>query len=140
MFRFASLFLSALLASGAAQAEKVRYICGGTHVEYDGWGKRVEQMSSLKQDPIDLVIDTAARKIYFSTLYTGHVVAELKESAQWYDGEVELNKDVMNRRVAFVSVRVGRINWGATTIYTLDSRDGENHLGYAGVCTPLVLK
>lgn len=141
MSKFASLlFAATLLAAGTAHAEKIRYICGGTHVEYDGWGKRVEQMSSLKQDPIDLVIDTEARKISFATLYGGPVVADLKESAQWWDGEVELNKTVMNRKLAFVSVRVGRITWGASTVYTLDNRDGDNHLGYAGVCTPMVEK
>jgi hypothetical protein len=140
MLKFISLFVSmALLTATAAHAEKIRYICGGTHVEYDGWGKRVEQMSSLKEDPIELVVDTEARKVTFSTLYGGLVVADLKESAQWYEGEFELNKTVMNRKLAFVSVKVGRIVWAASTIYTLDNRDGENYLGYAGVCTPKVL-
>lgn len=130
-----SLFAALLLlASLPAQAEKIRYICSGTHVEYDGWGKRVEQMSSLKEDPIDLLVDTEARKVSFSTLYGGPVVAELKESAQWYEGEVAMNKAVMNGRIASVSVKVSRIVWGASTIYTLDN--GDNHLGYAGVCTP----
>lgn len=124
----------ALLMSLPAHAEKIRYICSGTHVEYDGWGKRVEQMSSLKEDPIDLLVDTDARKVNFSTLYGGPVVADLKESAQWYEGEVAMNKAVMNGRIASVSVKVSRIVWGASTIYTLDN--GENHLGYAGVCTP----
>lgn len=130
-----SLFAAlALLMSLPAHAEKIRYICSGTHVEYDGWGKRVEQMSSLKEDPIDLLVDTDARKVSFSTLYGGPVVAELKESAQWYEGEVTMNKAVMNGRIASVSVKVSRIVWGASTIYTLDN--GDNHLGYAGVCTP----
>ncbi len=128
------LFLAAALAAAPAHAEKIRYICSGTHVEYDGWGKRVEQMSSLKEDPIDLLVDTDARKVSFSTLYGGPVVAELKESAQWYEGEVALDKPVMNGRLAAVSVKVSRIIWGASTIYTL--ANGENHLGYAGVCTP----
>lgn len=124
----------ALLLSLPAHAEKIRYICSGTHVEYDGWGKRVEQMSSLKTDPIDLLVDTEARKVSFSTLYGGPVVAELKESPQWYEGEVAIDKAAMNGRIATVSVKVSRIIWGASTIYTLDN--GENHLGYAGVCTP----
>ena len=128
------LFLAAALAAAPAHAEKIRYICSGTHVEYDGWGKRVEQMSSLKEDPVDLLVDTEARKVSFSTLYGGPVVAELKESAQWYEGEVAMNKAVMNGRIASVSVKVSRIVWGASTIYTLDN--GDNHLGYAGVCTP----
>lgn len=130
-----SLFAAlALLASLPAHAEKIRYLCSGTHVEYDGWGKRVEQMSSLKTDPIDLLVDTEARKVSFSTLYGGPVVAAMKESPQWYEGEVAIDKIAMNGRIATVSVKVSRIIWGASTIYTLDN--GENHLGYAGVCTP----
>lgn len=130
-----SLFTAlVLIACIPAHAEKIRYICSGTHVEYDGWGKRVEQMSSLKEDPIDLLVDTDARKVSFSTLYGGPVVADLKESAQWYEGEVTINKAVMNGRIASISVKVSRIVWGASTIYTLDN--GDNHLGYAGVCTP----
>lgn len=135
MRHWLSLFAAlALTASLPASAEKIRYICSGTHVEYDGWGKRVEQMSSLKEDPIDLLVDTDARKFSFSTLYGGPVVAELKESAQWYEGEVTMSKAVMNGRIASVSVKVSRIVWGASTVYTLDN--GDNHLGYAGVCTP----
>ena len=135
MQKFVLLLAStALLFSSVAHAEKTRFICGGTHVEYDGWGKRVEQMSSLKEEPIDLVVDTGARKIYFSTLYGGKVSADLKESAQWYEGEFALNKTVMDRKIVSVSVKVGRIVWGASTIYTLEN--GDNHLGYAGVCTP----
>ncbi len=118
-------------------AEKIRYICSGTHVEYDGWGKRVEQMSSLKEDPVDLVIDTTAKKIRFSTLYGGPVEAELKESAQWFEGQATLNKPVMNGTIATVSVKADRYIWGAHTIYTL--ANGENHLAYAGVCTPKVI-
>ena len=123
-----------LLVSLPAHAEKIRYLCSGTDVEYDGWSKRVEQMSSLKEDPIDLLVDTEARKVSFSTRYTGPVVAELKESAQWYEGDVEINKVVMNSKIASVRVKVNRIYWGASTIYTMDN--GDNHLGYAGVCTP----
>lgn len=138
MILFSRLLLVAcLLAAGTAHAESIRYICSGTHVEYDGWGKRVEQMSSLKEDPIELVIDTTARKISFSTLYGGAVVADLTESAQWYEGEVAINKPAMNGTIAKVSVKAGRVVWGASTIYTLDN--GDNHLGYAGVCTPKVL-
>ncbi len=131
------LMAACLLTTGTAHAESIRYICSGTHVEYDGWGKRVEQMSSLKEDPIELVIDTTARKIRFSTLYGGAVVADLTESAQWYEGEVVINKPAMNGTIAKVSVKAGRVVWGASTIYTLDN--GDNHLGYAGVCTPKVL-
>lgn len=131
------LAASCLLIAGAAHAEKIRYICSGTHVEYDGWGKRVEQMSSLKEDPVDLVIDTTAKKISFSTLYGGPVVADLKESPRWYEGEVTLNKPVMNGTIATVSVKADRQIWGAHTVYTL--ANGDNHLGYAGVCTPKVI-
>ena len=119
-----------------ASAEQIRFICSGTHVEYDGWGKRVEQISSLKEDPVDLMVDTTAGKIYFSTLYGGSVSATLNTSAEWYEGEVEMDKTVMGRKIALVSVKIGRIAWGAMTVYTLDGREGENHLAYAGVCTP----
>ena len=34
----------------------------------------------------------------------------------------------------FTGVKVNRVFWGASTIYTMDN--GDNHLGYAGVCTP----
>ncbi len=136
--RFATLTSLLFLAQvSTVHAEKIRYICSGTHVEYDGWGKRVEQMSSLKEDPVDLVIDTTAKKIRFSTLYGGPVEAELKESAQWYEGEARLDKQVMNGTIATVSVKADRYIWGAHTIYTLTN--GENHLGYAGVCTPKVI-
>ncbi len=138
---FPRLALTALLATAAlvpvAHAESIRYICSGTHVEYDGWGKRVEQMSSLKEDPVDLVIDTTAKKIRFSTLYGGPVETELKVSAQWYEGEAILNKAVMNGTIATVSVKADRYIWGAHTIYTLTN--GENHLAYAGVCTPKII-
>ena len=132
----ASLIFSACVITPNAQAEQVRFICSGTHVEYDGWGKRVEQMSSLKEDPVDLMVDTTAGKIHFSTMYGGPVTAALKISAEWYEGEVAMDKSVMGRKIAIVSVKVGRIAWGAMTVYTLDSKDGENHLAYAGVCTP----
>ncbi len=138
---FSRLAISVLLCSAVlptvAHAEKIRYICSGTHVAYDGWGKRVEQMSSLKEDPIDLLIDTTARKISFSTLYGGAVVADLQESAQWFEGEVRLDKPVMNGTIATVSVKANRHIWGVHTLYTL--ANGENHLGYAGVCTPQVI-
>ena len=133
---FAATMAAGLLLAAHAHAEQIRFICSGTHVEYDGWGKRVEQMSSLKEDPVDLMVDTSAGKIHFSTLYGGPVTAELKTSAEWYEGEVPMNKTVMGRKIAYVSVKVGRIAWGAMTVYTLDERDGDNHLAYAGVCTP----
>ncbi len=136
MMRLSTLLALCLLA-GSANAEKIRYICSGTHVEYDGWGKRVEQMSSLKEDPIDLVVDTTAKKVHFTTLYGGPVVAELKESVQWFEGEVTLNKPVMNGTIATVSVKANRHIWGVHTLYTLTN--GDNHLGYAGVCTQKVL-
>ncbi len=132
----ASLLAAGLMMTATAQAEQIRFICSGTHVEYDGWGKRVEQMSSLKEDPVDLMVDTGAGKIHFSTLYGGAVTADLKTSAEWYEGEVAMDKTVMGRRIAQVSVKVGRIAWGAMTVYTLEGKDGENHLAYAGVCTP----
>ena len=131
-----SLISAGLMMAPAAQAEQIRFICSGTHVEYDGWGKRVEQMSSLKEDPVDLMVDTTAGKIHFSTMYGGPVTAPLKVSAEWYEGEVPMDKTVMGRKIAIVSVKVGRIAWGAMTVYTLDGKDGENHLAYAGVCTP----
>ena len=133
----ACLLMIMMMQATAAHAEKIRYICSGTHVEYDGWGKRVEQMSSLKEDPVDLVIDTTENKIRFSTLYGGPVEAELKVSARWYEGEAKLDKPVMNGTIATVSVKADRTIWGAHTIYTLTN--GENHLGYAGVCTPKVI-
>ena len=136
MMRLSTLLALCLLA-GSAHAEKIRYICSGTHVEYDGWGKRVEQMSSLKEDPIDLVIDTTAKKISFNTLYGGPVVADLQESVQWFEGEVRLDKPAMNGTIATVSVKANRQIWGVHTLYTL--ANGENHLGYAGVCTPKVI-
>ena len=136
--RLATLASLLVLAQApAVHAETIRYICSGTHVEYDGWGKRVEQMSSLKEDPVDLVIDTTAKKIRFSTLYGGPVETDLKISAQWYEGEATLNKPVMNGTIATVSVKADRYIWGAHTIYTLTN--GENHLAYAGVCTPKVI-
>lgn len=136
--RLATLASLLVLAQApAVHAETIRYICSGTHVEYDGWGKRVEQMSSLKEDPVDLVIDTTAKKIRFSTLYGGPVETELKESAQWFEGQATLNKPVMNGTIATVSVKADRYIWGAHTIYTL--ANGENHLAYAGVCTPKVI-
>ena len=131
-----SLTFAALLMTANAQAEQIRFICSGTHVEYDGWGKRVEQMSSLKEDPVDLMVDTTAGKIHFSTLYGGPVTADLKTSAEWYEGEVAMDKTVMGRKIAVVSVKVGRIAWGAMTVYTLEGKEAENHLAYAGVCTP----
>jgi hypothetical protein len=132
----ASLIVAGLMLAANVQAEQIRFICSGTHVEYDGWGKRVEQMSSLKEDPVDLMVDTTAGKIYFSTMYGGPVTAQLKTSAEWFEGEVAMDKTVMGRKIAIVSVKVGRIAWGAMTVYTLDGKDGENHLAYAGVCTP----
>jgi hypothetical protein len=132
----ASLITTGLMMAATAKAEQIRFICSGTHVEYDGWGKRVEQMSSLKEDPVDLMVDTTAGKIHFSTMYGGPVTAELKISPEWFEAEVPMNKTVMGRKIASVSVKVGRIARGAMTVYTLDSKDGENHLAYAGVCTP----
>ncbi len=138
---FSRLAIRVLLCSAVlpavAHAEKIRYICSGTHVEYDGWGKRVEQMSSLKEDPIDLLIDTTAKKIRFNTLYGGSVVADLQESVQWFEGEVRLDKPAMNGTIATVSVKANRHIWGVHTLYTL--ANGEKQLGYAGVCTPQVI-
>ncbi|MEY3791077.1 MAG: hypothetical protein RI960_1328 [Pseudomonadota bacterium] len=129
-----------LFSTGGAHSEQIRYICSGTHVDYDGWGKRTEQMSSLKEDPVDLVIDTEAKKVSFSTKYAGPVTTDLKISDQWYEGEAAVNVTVMNRKVAQVSVKLGRIAWQAMTIYTLDDANGETHLAYAGVCTPSAVK
>ena len=134
------LAVATLFSAGGAHAEKIRYICSGTHVDYDGWGKRTEQMSSLKEDPVDLVIDTKAKKISFSTKYAGSVTTELTISDQWYEGEAPVNISVMKRNIAQVSVKLGRIAWQAMTIYTLDDANGETHLAYAGVCTPSVVK
>ena len=131
-----SVIIGVWMMATNVRAEQIRFICSGTHVEYDGWGKRVEQMSSLKEDPVDLMVDTTAGKIHFSTLYGGSVTATLNTSAEWYEGEVAMDKTVMGRKIARVSVKVGRIAWGAMTVYTLDDKDGENHLAYAGVCTP----
>ena len=97
-------------------------------------------MSSLKEDPVDLVIDTEAKKIRFSTKYAGSVTTELTISDQWYEGEAPVNISVMKRNIAQVSVKLGRIAWQAMTIYTLDDANGETHLAYAGVCTPSVVK
>jgi len=129
-----------LFSTGGAHSEQIRYICSGTHVDYDGWGKRTEQMSSLKEDPVDLVIDTEVKKVSFSTKYAGPVTTDLKISDQWYEGEAPVNVTVMNRKVAQVSVKLGRIAWQAMTIYTLDDANGETHLAYAGVCTPSAVK
>ena len=134
------LVVATLFFAGGAHSEQIRYICSGTHVDYDGWGKRTEQMSSLKEDPVDLVIDTESKKVSFSTKYAGHVTTELKISDQWYEGEALVNVTVMKRKVAQVSVKLGRIAWQAMTIYTLDDANGETHLAYAGVCTPSVMK
>ena len=134
------LVVATLFFAGGAHSEQIRYICSGTHVDYDGWGKRTEQMSSLKEDPVDLVIDTESKKVSFSTKYAGHVKTELKISDQWYEGEAPVNVTVMKRKVAQVSVKLGRIAWQAMTIYTLDDANGETHLAYAGVCTPSVVK
>jgi hypothetical protein len=134
------LVVATLFFAGGAHSEQIRYICSGTHVDYDGWGKRTEQMSSLKEDPVDLVIDTESKKVSFSTKYAGHVTTELKISDQWYEGEALVNVTVMKRKVAQVSVKLGRIAWQAMTIYTLDDANGETHLAYAGVCTPSVVK
>ena len=134
------LAAATLFAAGGAYAGQIRYICSGTHVEYDGWGKRTEQMSSLKEDPVDLVIDTELKKVSFSTKYAGSVTTDLKISEQWYEGEAPVNVTVMKRNVAQVSVKLGRIAWQAMTIYTLDDANGETHLAYAGVCTPKAVK
>ena len=116
------LVVATLFFAGGAHSEQIRYICSGTHVDYDGWGKRTEQMSSLKEDPVDLVIDTESKKVSFSTKYAGHVTTELKISDQWYEGEALVNVTVMKRKVAQVSVKLGRIAWQAMTIYTLMMR------------------
>jgi hypothetical protein len=130
------LAVATLFSAGGAHAEQIRYICSGTHVEYDGWGKRTEQMSSLKEDPVDLVIDTESKKIRFSTKYAGSVTTDLKISELWFEGEAPVNVAVMNRNIAQVSVKLGRMAWQAMTIYTLDDANSDTHLAYAGVCTP----
>ena len=141
MKKIATLFLTlTMLAAVSAQAEQIRYICSGTQVEYDGWGKRTEQMSSLKEDPVDLVIDTETKKVSFSTKYAGPVTTDLTISEQWFEGEAPVNVTAMKRNIALVSVKLGRIAWQAMTVYTLDDANGETHLAYAGVCTPSVVK
>jgi len=141
MKKIATLLMAVtMLAAASARAEQIRYICSDTHVDYDGWGKRTEQMSSLKEDPVDLVIDTESKKVSFSTKYAGHVTTDLKISDQWFEGEAPVSVTVMKRKVAQVSVKLGRIAWQAMTIYTLDDANGETHLAYAGVCTPSVVK
>jgi hypothetical protein len=137
MKKIATLWTAvAILTSPAVHSEQIRYICSGTHVEYDGWGKRTEQMSSLKEDPVELVIDTESKKIRFSTKYAGSVTTDLKISELWFEGEAPVNVAVMNRNIAQVSVKLGRMAWQAMTIYTLDDANGDTHLAYAGVCTP----
>jgi len=141
MHKLATLFAAAtMLITTAVHAEHIRYICSGTHVEYDGWGKRTEQMSSLKEDPVDLVIDTESKKVSFSTKYAGPVTTELKTSDQWFEGEAPMNVTVMQRKIAMVSVKLGRAAWQVMTIYTLDDAQGENHIAYAGVCTPTAVR
>ena len=89
---FVSLISVGLMMAATAKAEQIRFICSGTHVEYDGWGKRVEQMSSLKEDPVDLMVDTTAGKIHLSTMYGGPVTAELKTSPEWFEAEVQIGR------------------------------------------------
>ena len=125
-----------LLCGTSAMAEQLRYQCAGSTEHYSSWGVREKQISGLADDPLTIDIDTTKKTIRFQTPYSGTVTADLVESAQWYDGAVTINKDVMQRKLAQVSIRVGRQAWSVMTIYTLDHADGESHLAFAGICVP----
>ena len=127
---------SLILFGTAAPAEQLRYQCAGSTEHYASWGMREKQISGLADDPLTIEIDTVKKTIAFQTAYSGPVIAPLVESAQWYDGAVTINKEVLQRKLAQVSVRVGRQAWSAMTIYTLDHADGESHLAFAGICVP----
>lgn len=125
---------SLLLLGTAAQADQIRYQCSGSTTNYSSWGVREQQISGLANDPLVVEVDTVKKTISFQTPYSGPVTATLVESAQWYDGAVAVNKPIMQRKLAQVSVRVGRQAWSAMTLYTLDNPDGESHLAFAGIC------
>ena len=73
-------------------------------------------------------------------LFRSTVTTDLNISDQWFEGEARVNVTSMQRKIALVSVKLGRIAWQAMTIYTLDDVNGETHLAYAGVCTPSSVK
>ena len=134
------IFLSALaamlvLGSGTLKAEQLRYICGGSTVEYTKWGLRSTQMSSFSDDPLVVLVDREHKTISFGALYSGAVTAALKEDREWFEGEASVEKIVMDRKIATVSVKVGRLTGSGITLYTLDKPGGENHLAFAGICT-----
>lgn len=129
-------FISLLLLVGVAKAEQIRYQCSGSTTNYSSWGVREKQISGLANDPLIVDVDTVKKTIAFQTPYSGPVTTALVESAQWYDGVVVLNKPIMQRKLAQVSIRIGRQAWSAMTIYTLDNPDGESHLAFAGICVP----
>lgn len=124
-----------LLSSGVAQAEQLRYICGGSTVGYTKWGLRSTQMSSFSDDPLEVLVDRDKRTISFSTPYAGATSTALKEDREWFEGEAPVDKVVMDRKIASVSVKVGRMTGSGITLYTLDKPGGENHLAFAGICT-----
>ena len=127
---------SLILFSTIAQSEQIRYQCSGSTTHYSSWGVREKQISGLANDPLIVDVDTVKKTISFQTPFSGPVTTRLVESAQWYDGVVALDKTVMQRKLAQVSVRVGRQAWSAMTLYTLDNPDGESHLAFAGICVP----
>lgn len=134
-FFFSAIPAAILLSSGALQAEQLRYICGGSTVEYMKWGLRATQMSSFSDDPLEVLVDRDKRTISFSTPYAGPVSTTLKEDREWFEGEATVDKVVMDRKIATVSVKVGRMTGSGLTLYTLDKPGGENHLAFAGICT-----
>lgn len=134
-FFFSAITAAILLNSGALQAEQLRYICGGSTVEYTKWGLRTTQMSSFSDDPLEVLVDRNKKTISFSTPYAGPVSTALKEDREWFEGEATVDKVVMERKIATVSVKVGRMTGSGLTLYTLDKPGGENHLAFAGICT-----
>lgn len=130
-----ALMMSLLLTGGHLHARQLRYVCGGSTAEYTKWGLRSTQMSSFADDPLVVLVDQEARTIGFSTPYSGPVSATLKEDRDWFEGEVQIDKVVMERKLAVVSVKVGRMTGSGLTLYTLDKPGGENHLAFAGICT-----
>ena len=132
---FSALTMTLLLASGTLRAEQLRYICGGSTVEYSKWGLRSTQMSSFSDDPLIVLVDRDKKTITFSAIYADTVTAALKEDREWFEGEASVDKIVMDRKIATVSVKVGRLTGSGITLYTLDKPGGENHLAFAGICT-----
>ena len=134
-FLLSALITALTMASGAVQAQQLRYICGGSTVEYVKWGLRSTQMSSFSDDPLEVLVDREKKTITFSTIYSGTVSAALKEDREWFEGETPIDQLVMERKIATVSVKVGRMTGSGITLYTLDKPGGENHLAFAGICT-----